>query len=82
MLEGGGLEQRLMELSPLEVAHLGQRWVADDLPDAVAEFRARTQPAAGTTPGRRSYVTDRTGMWAAREAFSGIAATHSTWRSS
>jgi hypothetical protein len=31
ILEGGGLEQRLVELTPLEVGHLGERLVADDL---------------------------------------------------
>jgi hypothetical protein len=35
------VEQRLVELSALEVAHIAERRVADDLPDAAAEFGAR-----------------------------------------
>ena len=37
ILEAAGLEQRLVELAPLEVAYLGQRRVADDLLDAAAQ---------------------------------------------
>ena len=40
ILEAGGVEQRLVELAPLEVAHLGERRVSDDLFDAAAQLRA------------------------------------------
>jgi hypothetical protein len=33
-----GLEQRLVELAPLEVVQLGERRVAEDFPDAAAKF--------------------------------------------
>ena len=46
-------EQRLVELAPLEVARLGQRWVRVVLPDAAAELGAR--------PWRR---VERAGYWA------------------
>jgi hypothetical protein len=41
IFEAVGVEQRLVELAPLLVAHLRQRRVADDLLDATAELRAR-----------------------------------------
>jgi hypothetical protein len=41
VLEAVGVEQRLVELSALEVAHLGERRVGDDLPDAAAQLGAR-----------------------------------------
>jgi hypothetical protein len=33
VFEGVGLEHRLVELAPLEVGHLGERRISDDLPD-------------------------------------------------
>jgi hypothetical protein len=39
--EAIGVEQRLLELATLEVAHVAQRRGADDLVDAAAEFRPR-----------------------------------------
>jgi hypothetical protein len=36
ILEAVRVEQRLLELSPLEVAHVAQRRVSDELPDAAA----------------------------------------------
>jgi hypothetical protein len=41
VFEGVGVEQRLVELAPLEVAHLGERRVADDLLDAAAQLGVR-----------------------------------------
>jgi hypothetical protein len=41
VLEAVGVEQRLVKVSPLLNVHLGQRWEADDLPDAAAQLRAR-----------------------------------------
>src|SRR5215208_3916595 len=41
ILEGAGLEQRLVELAPLRVVHLAERRIADDLLDAAAQLSAR-----------------------------------------
>ena len=50
ILEGGGLEQRLVELSTLGLAHLVvERRVADDLLDAAAQLRARHWQSLGRT---------------------------------
>jgi hypothetical protein len=53
VLEVIGVDQRLLEFSTLAVAHLGQRRVADDFPDAVAQRDARHRQSL-----------DRTGYWA------------------
>jgi hypothetical protein len=41
ILKAGGLEQRLVKLTPLQIAHLREWRVADDLLDAAAQLRAR-----------------------------------------
>jgi hypothetical protein len=41
ILKGAGLEQRLVELTPLKVAQLHEWWVADDLLDAAAQLGGR-----------------------------------------
>jgi hypothetical protein len=41
VLEAVGVEQRLVELAALEVAHLGERRIADELLDAAAQRGAR-----------------------------------------
>jgi hypothetical protein len=41
ILEGAGVEQRLVELPPIRVAHIAQWRVSDDSPDAAAELGAR-----------------------------------------
>jgi hypothetical protein len=40
ILEGVGIQQGLVELSPLPVVHLHERLVADQLLDAAAELAA------------------------------------------
>ena len=47
VFEAVGLEQRPVELSTLLVAHLRQRRVADDLPDAAAKCDARHSRSLG-----------------------------------
>jgi hypothetical protein len=41
ILKAAGLEQRLVELAPLKIVHLGERRVADDLLDAAAQLGGR-----------------------------------------
>jgi hypothetical protein len=46
------VEQRLMELAPVELPHLRQRWVAADPSDAAAELGAWDCRTLVGRPGR------------------------------
>jgi len=50
VLEGVGVEQRLVELLALEVAHFAGQRVGDDLSDAAAQRGARHSRSLDTWP--------------------------------
>jgi hypothetical protein len=45
ILDGVGVQERLVELAPLKVAHIAERRVADSLPDSAAQRGARNEPS-------------------------------------
>jgi len=49
ILKDAGLEQRLVELAPLKLVELGERWVADDPLDAAAQLGARHRQSLDRT---------------------------------